>query len=174
MLCGSTLGALLNGSQVSTLPVATSRRCTPAKPLFCVHTLPSTCECCGLTMLTCAASMFCSGGSFQVVNFVVLGSNLTIVAWYMLPSHRFPALSLRRPRSPVGNPGLCTSMGNSVTLPVFGSSRPRFCSPKLEYQAMPSLSTMTSCGEIVSRGRSYSVLTTRVARPEGRGCVLSS
>src|SRR6266540_4403739 len=157
MLCGSPLGALLNGSQVSILPVATSRRCTPAKPLFCVHTLPSTCEACGLTMLTCAASMFRSEGSFQVVNFVVLGSNLTIVAWYMLPSQRFPSLSVRRPRSPVGKPGLCTSMGNSVTLLVFGSSRPRFCSPKLEYQAMPSESTMTSCGEIVSRGRSYSV-----------------
>src|SRR5467141_1624936 len=157
MLCVSPLGALLKGSQVSILPVATSNRCTPAKPLFCVHTLPSTCEACGLTMLTCAASMFCSGGNFQVVNFVVLRSNLTMVAWYMLPSHKLPALSLRRPRSPVGKPGLCTSMGYSVTCPVFGSSRPRFCSPKLEYQAMPSLSTLTSCGEIVSRGRSYSV-----------------
>src|SRR5439155_17813537 len=104
MLCGSPLGALLNGSQVSTLPVSTFRRCTPAKPLFCVHTLPSTCAACGLTMLTSAASMFCSGGSLQVVNFVVLGSNLTIVACYMLPSHSFPALSLRRPSSPVGNP----------------------------------------------------------------------
>src|SRR5881409_1622915 len=101
MLCGSPLGTLLNGSQVSIFPVATSRRCTPAKPLFCVHTLPSTCIACGLTMLTCASSMFCSGGSFQVVNFVVLGSNLTIVAWYMLPSHRFPARSARRPRSPI-------------------------------------------------------------------------
>src|SRR5216117_4176232 len=90
MLCGSPLGALLNGSQVSIFPVATSRRCTPAKPLFWVHTLPSTCECCGLTMLTCAASMFCSGGSFQVVNFVVLGSNLTIVAWYMFQARACP------------------------------------------------------------------------------------
>src|SRR6266705_572858 len=157
MLCGSPLGALLNGSQVSIFPVATSRRCTPAKPLFCVHTLPSTCACCGLTMLTCAASIFCSEGSFHVVNFVVLRSNLRMVAWYMLPSQRLPSLSLRRPRSHVGNPGLCTSMGNSVAVPVFGSSLPRFCSPKLEYQAMPSESTMTSCGEIVSRGRSYSV-----------------
>src|SRR5438093_5643939 len=51
-----------------------------------------------LTMFTCAASMFRSGGSFQVVNFVVLRSNLRIVAWYMLPSHRFPARSARRPR----------------------------------------------------------------------------
>src|SRR5258708_13004317 len=98
MLCGSPLGALLNGSQVSTLPVATSRRCTPAKPLFCVHTLPSTCECCGLTILTCAASMFCSEGSFQVGNFVVLGSNLPMGALFLFPSHRLPPLSLRTPR----------------------------------------------------------------------------
>ena len=28
---------------------------------------------------------------------------------------------------------------------------------KLEYQAMPSASTTTSCGSMVSRGRSYSV-----------------
>src|SRR5712691_3284352 len=110
MLCGSPLGALLNGSHVSILPVATSRRCTPAKPLFWVHTLPSTCEYCGLTMLTCAASMFRSGGSIQVVNFVVLRSNLTMVAWYMLPSHRLPSLSLRSASDPVGNPGLCTSI----------------------------------------------------------------
>src|SRR5258708_38374022 len=107
MLCGSPLGALLNGSQVSTFPEATSRRCTPAKPLFCVHTLPSTGECCGLTMLTCAASMFCSEGRFQVVNFVVLGSHLTMVAWVSLPSHRLPALSLRRPMMPGATPGLC-------------------------------------------------------------------
>src|SRR5712671_2103126 len=104
MLCGSPLGTFLHGSQVSIFPVAMSRRCTPAKPLFCVHTLPSTCEDCGLTMLICAASMFCSAGSFQVVNFCALRSNLTIVAWYMLPSHRLPSRSLRRPRDPVGNP----------------------------------------------------------------------
>jgi hypothetical protein len=30
-------------------------------------------------------------------------------------------------------------------------------SPKLEYQTMPSASTITSCGEIVSRGKAYSV-----------------
>ncbi len=74
----------------------------PAKPLFCAHTLPSTWEDCGLTMLTCAASMFCSGGSCQNLNVSVLRSNLTIVAWYMLPSQRSPALSTRRPSEPVG------------------------------------------------------------------------
>ena len=66
----------LNGSQVSILPVARSSRCTPAKPLFCAQTLPSTCELCGLTMLTCAASMFCSGGNGQYVNFLGLAVEL--------------------------------------------------------------------------------------------------
>ena len=65
MLCGSPFGASLNGSQVSILPLAMSRRCTPAKPLFWDQTLPSTCEDCGLTMFTCAASMLRSGGSVQ-------------------------------------------------------------------------------------------------------------
>src|ERR1700704_3062929 len=111
MLCGSPLGAALYGSKVSILPEARSSRCTPAKPLVCDHTLPSTCEYCGLTMLTCAASMFCSAGRFHVVNFVVLRSNLTMVAWYMLPSHRLPSRSVRRASDPVGNPGLLTSMG---------------------------------------------------------------
>src|SRR5258706_13649618 len=97
MLCGSPLGALLNGSQVSTLPVATSRRCTPAEPLFCVHTLPATCECWGLTMLTCAAAMFCSAGSFPVVEFVVFGSNLKMGALYIVARHRPPAASPPRP-----------------------------------------------------------------------------
>src|SRR6266508_3275763 len=138
ILNGSPFGPLLKGSQVSIFPVAGSRRCTPAKPLFCVHTLPSTCEDCGLTMFTCAASMSCSGGSFHIVNFCVLRSNLRILAWYMLPSQRLPSLSLRRPSSPVGNPGLVVSIENSLTAPVLGSRRPRFCSPKLEYQAMPS------------------------------------
>src|SRR3981189_1373643 len=106
MLCGSPLGELLNGSQVSTLPVATSSRCTPAKPLFCVHTLPSTCECCGLTMLTCAASMFCSAGSFQVGKFVVLGANLTMGGLYMVPRHRAPRGVGRRAEQPRREAGL--------------------------------------------------------------------
>src|SRR4029434_6145064 len=105
MCCGSF--APLNGSHVSHLPVARSSRCTPAKPLFCVHTLPSTCELWGLTILICAASIFRSGGSGQYCHVWVLGSNLTIVAWYMLPSHRLPSLSSRRPSRPVGKSGLC-------------------------------------------------------------------
>src|SRR3978361_1227160 len=63
MLCGSPLRADLNGSQVSILPVARSRRWTPAKPLFWVQTLPSTSDRCGLTMLICAASILRSAGS---------------------------------------------------------------------------------------------------------------
>src|SRR2546428_6131579 len=35
--------------------------------------------------------------------------------------------------------------------------------------SMPSASTMTSCGSIVFRGRSYSVMMTRVDGPVGRG-----
>src|SRR4029079_13068785 len=54
----------------------------------------------------------------------------------MLPSHRSPALSVRSPRNPVGKPGLCIGTGYSLALPVLGSSRPRNCSPKLEYQAV--------------------------------------
>src|SRR2546428_14100279 len=40
--------------------------------------------------------------------------------------------------------------------------------------SMPSASTMTSCGSIVFRGRSYSVMMTRVDGPVGRGSVLSA
>ena len=101
--------------------------------------------------------MLYSGGIGQAVNFSVLGSNLTIAAWYMLPSHQLPSRSARSPSEPFGKSGLCSGIGYSFTAPVLGSSRPKNCSPKLEYQAMPSLSSTTSCGEIVSRGRSYSV-----------------
>src|SRR5437016_1577732 len=107
MLWDCPCGAPLNGSHVSILPVAKSRRCTPAKPLFWVQTLPSTSDRCGLTILICAASIFFSAGSVQNWNCSLLGSNLTIVAWYMLPSHRLPELSARRPRLPVGNSSLC-------------------------------------------------------------------
>src|ERR1700736_422990 len=75
---------------------------------------------------------------------------------------------------PVGKPALIVGTGYSVTLAVFGSSRPRNCSPKLENQTMPSPSTMTSCGSIVLRGRSYSVMMTCVDAPEGRGRVFNA
>src|SRR3984893_2173317 len=102
MLWDSPLGAALNGSQVSILPVAMSRRCTPAKPLFWVQTLPSMFDLCGLTILICAASILRSAGSVQNWNCSLFGSNFTIVAWYRLPSHRLPSPSARRPRLPVG------------------------------------------------------------------------
>src|SRR5438132_12920775 len=74
---------------------------------------------------------------------------------------------------PVGKPALIVGTGYSVTFAVFGSSRPRNCSPKFENQTMPSPSTMTSCGSMVFRGRSYSVMRTCVDGPEGRGSVFS-
>ena len=73
----------------------------------------------------------------------------------------------------MGKPALITGSGYSETLPVFGSILPRNCSPKWVNQIMPSESTTTSCGWICLRGRSYSVTMTRVARPVGRGKVLS-
>ena len=47
------------------------------------------------------------------------------------------------------------------------------CSPKSEYQAIPSESTITSWGIANFRGRSYSVMMARVALPLGRGKVFS-
>ena len=58
---------------------------------------------------------------------------------------------------PVGAAGFSSGTGYSVTFPVFGSSLPRICSPKLAYHAIPAESTMTSCGCLVRAGRSYSV-----------------
>src|SRR6266540_2349049 len=106
-------------------------------------------------------------------NFSVFGSNLATPAWYIMPSQRLPSLSTPRSRLPVGKPFLNSGIAYSVCLPVFGSSLPRNCSPKLEYHACPSTMT-TSCGSIVARGRSYSVMTTLVPRPLMRGSVLSS
>src|SRR5437016_14674344 len=74
---------------------------------------------------------------------------------------------------PVGKPGRISGTGYSVTLAVVGSSLPRNCSPKLENHTAPSGSTTTSCGSIVFRGRSYSVMMTCVDEPVGRGSVLS-
>src|ERR1700683_1399017 len=56
----------------------------------------------------------------------------------------------------------------SDTLPVLGSSSPTICAPKSEYQACPSRSTTTSCGSASLRGKSNSVMTTRVRGPFGR------
>src|SRR5436309_2206489 len=74
---------------------------------------------------------------------------------------------------PVGKPGRISGTGYSVTLPGLGSSLPRNCSPKFENHTAPAGSTTTSCGSMVFRGRSYSVMMTRVDAPVGRGSVLS-
>ena len=74
---------------------------------------------------------------------------------------------------PVGKPGRISGTGYSVTLRVLGSSLPRNCSPKFENHTAPAGSTTTSCGSMVFRGRSYSVMMTRVDAPVGRGSVFS-
>src|SRR5207253_8883417 len=126
----------------------------------------------GLVILICVLSLFSSAGMVQTWNFSVLRSNFATLAWYIMPSHKFPSLSERTESAPVGEPFFGSGTGYSVTLPVLGSSFPSVCSPKLEYQAIPSASTITSWGSIVGRGKSYSVMMTRVALPLGRGKVL--
>src|SRR6185436_17960553 len=172
MLCPT--GASLNGSQVSQLPVLRSTRCTPAKPLFCVHTLPSTAVLSGLVMLTWVLGRFHSAGIGQVCSFSVLVSSLPMAAWYIMPTHRFSSRSMRIESAPSGEPFFSSGVGISVNFPVFWSNLPMNCEPKSEYQTVPFESTTTSCGCIVGRGRSHSVMITRVAWPFGRGNVLSS
>src|SRR5258706_10326915 len=92
----------LNGDQVSPLPVAMSKRCTPAKPLFCDHTLPSTPEFQGATMFSWVDERLSSGGGVKCRNFSLARSNFAIDAWYMLPSQRLPSRSLLKARTPVG------------------------------------------------------------------------
>src|SRR5258708_38690272 len=75
---------------------------------------------------------------------------------------------------PVGKPGRSSGTGYSVTLAVAGSNLPRNCSPKLENHTVPAASTTTSCGSMVLRGRSYSVMMARVDGPVGRGNGLSA
>src|SRR5438105_9498648 len=173
MLWVSPTPADLNGSSDSIAPDLRSSRWIAAKPLFCDQTLPSTWEDSARTMLTWVWSLFISGGMFQVSNFSTLTSNLAIAPWYIMPSHMLPSLSGRSPSMPVGQPFLGSGTGYSVTLPVFGSSLPKVCSPKFENQGVPCASTTTSCGSMVGRGSSYSVMMAWVPRPFGRGRVLS-
>ena len=98
----------------------------------------------GLVILICVLSLFSSAGMVQTWNFSVLRSNFATLAWYIMPSHKFPSLSERTESAPVGEPFFGSGTGYSVTLPVLGSSFPSVCSPKLEYQAIPSASTTTS------------------------------
>src|SRR5205085_318159 len=104
-------------------------------------------------------------------NFSVFGSNLTSEPCIMLPIQIVPSRADWTLRLPVGAPGFDTGIGYSVVLPVFGSSRPKYCAPKSLYQTMPRASRNASCGIAMGRGRSYSVMITRVALPVGRGSV---
>src|SRR5258706_15357783 len=167
-------GASLNGSQVSHAPVFRSTRCTPAKPLFCVHTLPSTAMLSGLVMLTWVLGRFHSAGIGHTWSFSLLVSNLPIAAWYIMPTHRFSSRSMRMESAPSGEPFFSSGVAISASLPAFGSNLPMNCEPKSVYQTVPLESTTTSCGCIVGRGRSHSVMMTRVAWPLGRGKVFSS
>src|SRR5207247_1446924 len=60
-----------------------------------------------------------------------------------------------------------------TTWPVFGSSIPSTWDPKSLYQIIPSASAAASCGSVSGRGRSYSVMMTRVAFPVGLGSVFN-
>ena len=68
--------------------------------------------------------------------------------------------------------GLEIFTGYSVIFIVFGSNLEMNGSPKSEYQTLPSF-TIMSCGSVVGRARSYSVMITRVDWPFARGMVLS-
>ena len=57
-----------------------------------------------------------------------------------------PCGSNSRSSPPLGCSGLSTGIGMSFTAPVLGSSTPTNWWPKSEYQALPSASTITSCG----------------------------
>src|SRR5258708_4779778 len=105
------------------------------------------------------------------LDFSVFGSNLTSEPCIMLPIQTIPFRSNRTSRLPLGAPGFMTGMGYSVAWPVLGSSRPTYCDPKSEYQIIPRASICASCGIAIGRGRSYSVMITRVALPVGRGSV---
>jgi hypothetical protein len=76
--------------------------------------------------------------------------------------------------NPSGALSLNFLIGYSVSLSVFGSNLEMNISPKSEYQTVPSLSTSTSCGSVVGRPTSYSVMMEWVARPFGRGSVFCS
>src|SRR6266852_2975232 len=76
-------------------------------------------------------------------------------------------------RIPKGTPpGFTTGIVYSTTLPVLGSSLPMSGLSKSEYQTTPCESSTTSWGCCHRRCRSYSVMTTCVALPFGRGSVL--
>src|SRR5712671_665348 len=112
-------------------------------------------------------------GVCQNWNFSVFLSNFAMALWYITPTQGLSSLSNSRLSVPTGQPALTMGIGYWVTLPVFGSILPRNIWPKSEYQTVPALSSITSCGWISEFGRSYSVMITFVDLPVSRGKVLS-
>src|SRR5207344_2880466 len=138
-----------------------------------VQTLPSTFEYIGETMEACADVEIHSFGNGNTVTSWLLRSIFEIAAWYIIESHTLPSGSNSRLSPPLGCSGRTTGIAMSLVFPDLGSITPTNWAPKSEYQTCPSLSTTTSCGSASLRGRSYSVTTTLVERPLGRGSVLS-
>jgi len=121
-------------------------------------------------MLTCVMSLFTSGGRLQVENVSVLRSNFAMPPWNIIPSQRLLSPSKRTDRAPVGKPGF--SSGHAVL-----RDAPRFwielAQRLLAEVAVPG-DAVGSDDDVVGAGssaaaRSYSVMTTRVLRPVGRG-----
>src|ERR1700704_113986 len=140
---------------------------------FLIHTLLSTGVPSSARWPSWPASVSHSLGVDHIVNFSVFLSNLAIALWYITPTQGLSSLSISRLSVPTGQSVLTTGIGYWVTFPVFASILPRNIWPKSEYQTLPALSSITSCGWISEFGRSYSVMTTRVDLPVSRGWVLS-
>src|SRR4029079_3266649 len=124
-------------------------------------------------MEACADVEIHSFGNGNTVTSWLLRSIFEIAAWYIIESQTLPSGSNSRLSPPLGCSGRTTGIAMSLVFPVLGSITPTNWAPKSEYQTCPSLSTTTSCGSASLRGRSYSVTTTLVERPLGRGNVLS-
>ncbi len=81
-------------------------------------------------MLTWVIALFMSGGRLKVSTLPLARSYLPIAPWYIMPNQMLPSLSAWMLSEPCGQPSLSSGSGISVTLPVFGSILPMFCSPK--------------------------------------------
>src|SRR5262245_60411050 len=140
---------------------------------FLIHTLLSTGVPLTARWPSCPPEVSHSLGVDHIVNFSVFLSNLPTALWYITPTQGLSSLSISRLSVPSGQPGLTTGIGYCVTLPVLVSILPRNIWPKSEYQALPSRSSITSCGWMSAFGRSYSVMITLVDLPVSRGRVFS-
>src|SRR5215470_6249355 len=140
-------------------------------PTLLVQTLPSTSWRSPTKFSWTRLSLYSAANGYHLIS-SVLGSRLPSEPWYIVSNHSVPCLSNSSERLPTGASDLNFVTGNSVSLSVLGSNLEMKGSPKSEYHTAPWASTMTSCGSVVDRGRSYSVMMARVARPVGRGKVL--